>query len=124
VIAILLLLLYSGVVVLGSAITAYSFNDGHDRGFAQFAETPWRGSAVRFYRTNGGVTTDFGVVIRQERALLPGLVLVRNLDLFYPCEARNAVSTDNGIVVTDELYECRDFGESRREYRLKPFLYF
>ena len=122
--AIIPLMLYSAVFLLGSAMTAFAFKDGHDLSFDQFAETRWKGSVVRFYRTNGGATTDFGVVIRQERTLLPGVELVRNLDLFYPCDVLNAVSTDGGIAITDERSECRAFREARREYRLKPFIYF
>ncbi len=35
------------------------------------------GGSMVAYRTNGGATTDFGVVVRQERQLLPGVRLVR-----------------------------------------------
>ena len=118
--AIIPLLLYSAVFLLGSAMTAFAFKNGRDLCVDQFAETRWKGSVVRLYRTNGGATTDFGVVIRQERSLLPGVELVRNLALFYPCEVLNAVSTDRGIAITDERSECRSFRDTRREYRLKP----
>jgi hypothetical protein len=50
--------------------------------------------------------------------------LVRNLDSFYHCHALNAALTERGIVVTDERSECEAFHEPRREYRLKPFIYF
>lgn len=37
-------------------------------------------SAVAAYRTNGGATTDFGIVVRQEREIVPGaLLLVRRV---------------------------------------------
>jgi hypothetical protein len=109
---------------LESATTAFAFKNGHDLSFDGFAQTHWKGSDVRFYRTDGGATTDFGIVIRQERALFPGVELVRNLDMLYPCYSLNARPADEGIIITDEHSECRAFAESRREYRLKPFIYF
>ena len=37
------------------------------------------GTQVIAYRTDGGATTDFGIVVRQQRRLMPGLLIVRNL---------------------------------------------
>ncbi len=123
-IAVVPLLLYSAVFLLGSAMTGFAYKNGRDLSFERFAETRWKGSEVRFYRTNGGATTDFGVVIRQERNLIPGVVLVRRLDDFYPCFSLDAASTDVGIAISDGRSECRGFQEQQRDYRLKPFLYF
>ena len=123
-IAVIPLLLYSAMFLLGSAITGASYRNGRNLSFDRFAEMHWKGSDVRLYRTNGGATTDFGVVIRQERRLIPGVVLVRRLGDFYPCYSLNAESTDVGIAIKDERSECRGFQEQRRDYRLKPFLYF
>jgi hypothetical protein len=118
IVTVLPLLLYSGVFLLGSAMMAFAFS------FDQFAETPWKGSHVRFYRTDGGATTDYGVVIRQERSLFPGLRLVRRIDDLYPCASVDATTTNLGISVTDESSQCEGLHARRREYRLKPFLYF
>jgi hypothetical protein len=41
---------------------------------------------LRIYRTNGGATTAFGAVVRQEITLLPGLRLVRDVYNAYPAE--------------------------------------
>ena len=116
-VAVIPLLLYSAMFLLASAMTG-------GVAFDRFAETHWKGSEIRFYRTNGGATTDFGVVIRQERSLFPGVLLVRRLDDFYPCYSLHVASTIMGIAVSDERSECDGFQEHRREYRLKPFLYF
>jgi hypothetical protein len=124
IVVVLPLMFYSALFLLGSAMTSFAFKNSHDLSFDGFARTRWKGSDVRFYRINGGATTDFGIVIRQERVLLPGVELVRNIDTFYPCYSLNARSTDDGIIVTDEHSECGAFAESRREYRLKPFIYF
>jgi len=115
--AVLPLLLYSLIFFLGWAMTGLL-------GFDQFAEAHWKGSDVRFYRTNGGATTDFGVVIRQERTLLPGVLLVRRIDDFYPCFSLDAISADHGITITAKRSDCSAFADQRREYRLKPFVYF
>jgi hypothetical protein len=56
--------------------------------------------------------------------LIPGVVLVRRLDDFYPCDSLDATATDVGIAIRGGRPECRGFQEQRRDYRLKPFLYF
>jgi hypothetical protein len=122
--AVLPLLLYSLVFLLGSAMAGFAYRGGHDLGFDRFAEVLWKGSDVRFYRTDGGAATDYGVVIRQERTLFPGVLLVREVDDFYPCHSLDATSTDHGIAITDGRSDCRDFHQQRRVYRLKPFVYF
>jgi hypothetical protein len=76
------------------------------------------------YRTNGGAATAFGVDIRQERRLIPGVLLVRRLDYFYPCYKLDVTSMEVGISLRNTESECRDFQGERRDYRLKPFLYF
>ena len=62
----------TGVVAL---VAVFSLVDtvaqGQDPGFEPIGELQGRGMALRAYRTNGGATTDFGVVLRQERVVLP-----------------------------------------------------
>ena len=48
------LLLYTFVFVLVSAIAGFAYRNGHNLSFDRFAETQWKGTDVRFYRTNGG----------------------------------------------------------------------
>ena len=122
--AVLPLLLCSFIFLLGEAMTRPAHRNGRDLSFDQFAETRWKGSDVRFYRTNGGATTDFGVVIRQERTLFPGVLLVRRVDDFYPCYSLDAAATDHGITVTDKRSDCRALAQPSRAYRLKPLVYF
>jgi hypothetical protein len=111
------LVIYTGIVFLGLAMTgAVSFD--------RVSETPWRKSVVRLYRLNGGATTAFGVVIRQERAVFPGILLVHNLDSFYPCYSVSLVSTGEGVQAKGSPPACDAFGGQRRSYRLKPFIYF
>jgi hypothetical protein len=49
---------------------------GVDTGFEKIAEMSASGVVYRVYRTNGGAMTDFGLVLRRERQVLPGVVLV------------------------------------------------
>ena len=109
------LLLYSGVVFLGLVMSG-SFN--------RFAEKAWKGSKVALYLTNGGATTDFGVVIRQERAMLPGILLVRRIEDFYPCQSLEVKSTDEGIEISDPSSSCEGLSGRNKRYRLKSFVYF
>ena len=53
------LMLYSTVLFLTLVMSGLSFRDGRDLSFDRFAETEWRGSFIRLYRTNGGATTDW-----------------------------------------------------------------
>ncbi len=118
------LLYYSLVFLLGFALTGLSYKNGRDLGFDRFLETRWKESAVCFYRTNGGATTDFGVVIRQEKTFFPGIRLVRRIDDYYPCYSLDATATQAGIVITNPRGICPGFQEERHQYRLKRFVYF
>jgi hypothetical protein len=124
IIAVLPLLVYSFLFLLGAAMSGFAYKNGHDLSFDRFGETHWKGSDVRFYRTDGGATTDFGVVIRQEKPLFPGVLLVRRIDDFYPCYSLDATATDYGFTINDERSNCSALPHRQREYRLKPFVYF
>jgi hypothetical protein len=51
-----------------------------DAGFAAVQRAPLpRGGALVVYQTDCGATCSIGTVVRQERALLPGLLLVRSI---------------------------------------------
>lgn len=42
--------------------------------------------SVTAYRTNGGATTAYGIVVQQEKKILPGVLLVKKLYKEYPGE--------------------------------------
>jgi hypothetical protein len=121
---VVLLIPYSLVVLLGSATTAMAFKGGHDMSFDRIAELAWDGTSVRLYRTDGGATTDYGVVARQERRILPGLMLVRTLDDFYPCASLDLEATRDGVRLGDKRSHCSGFPAAYRNYRLRRFVYF
>jgi hypothetical protein len=45
-----------------------------------------QGGRLTVYETDCGAPCDFGVVVRQERAILPGVLLVRDIFSVYPAE--------------------------------------
>jgi hypothetical protein len=49
---------------------------------------------VAIYLTNCGVPCSFGLVVRQEREILPGVLIVRDLDNFYPYYPRADPETE------------------------------
>ena len=56
---------------------------------------------VRAYRTNGGATTSFGIVVRQERVLFPGLKVVRDIYHAYPAYDVPIEMLPDGQVMVD-----------------------
>src|SRR5260221_9586327 len=52
---------------------------GDYRPFDPISTVAVNGTQIIAYRTDGGATTDFGIVVRQQRRLMPGLLIVRNL---------------------------------------------
>lgn len=57
---------------------------GVDASFESIAELKGERALHRVYRTNGGATTAYGIVLRKERSLLPGLKLVTVVRNYYP----------------------------------------
>ena len=58
-------------------------HDGEDSGFECINELPYEGSLIKVYRTNGGATTSFGIIVRKETRILPGILFVKQyLDLY------------------------------------------
>jgi hypothetical protein len=70
----------------------------------------------------GGATTDFGVVVRQEKTIFPGVRLVRQIDDYYPCADVMVRPDTAGFAVISGQY-CPDLANPRR-YSLKSFVYF
>jgi len=58
---------------------AHTQSEGVDHSFAKLAQVPVEGSQATAYLSNSGALSDFLVVVRQEKTLLPGLLLVRNV---------------------------------------------
>lgn len=73
---------------------------GVDHSFAPRRTLRLGPARVRVYRTNCGAPCDFGVVVRHERALLPGLLLVRDVGRWYHAQDATVRPIPGGIEVT------------------------
>jgi hypothetical protein len=67
---------------------------GVDPSFDPLVVQPIDGSQVTAYRTNGGAMGDISILVRQEKRILPGLLLVRNV--FGQYHAREATLQSAG----------------------------
>jgi hypothetical protein len=73
---------------------------------------------VKLYETNCGAPCSFGVAVRQERRLIPGVVLVRDLYGFYPADSPT-YTVINPDSIRVEVPPYRDRAPARsRTYRL------
>jgi hypothetical protein len=84
----LALLLPAAVAAVLALFTVLMLGDtlitGQDPSFTHVRDVPVAASTLRVYRTNGGATTNYGAVVRQERTLAPGVRLVRVVYRAYP----------------------------------------
>jgi hypothetical protein len=105
------------VALLTGSCAQDSRANGFDPSFEPIAVLPVSGSQVTAYRTNGGAMTRFGIVVRHERPILPGLLLVRNVFGAYPAsEATLRASGAQGIEVL--------IGDRATLLKLDRFVYF
>lgn len=81
-------------------------------GFTVIDQVQIEGSRVTAYRTDGGATTALGIIVRHEKKILPGLLLVRDIYTEYPrCEIEFVIK--NNILIIDGI-----------EYELKRNVYY
>jgi hypothetical protein len=57
-----------------------------DRSFQRMREQRLGDEVLAVFRTNGGATTDYGIVVRRESGILPGLRFVTPLCASYPAD--------------------------------------
>ena len=79
-----LVLALPGLAALPLAALAFvgavdTIRAGEDSSFLVTDAVRVDGTTLRAYQTNGGATTDYGFVVRQEKTVLPGLVVVRSI---------------------------------------------
>ena len=77
--------------------------DGLDTGFEPVAELQGTGVRYRLYLTDGGATTSYGLVLRRERPILPGVILVTVLHSDYRAHDATMVRLANGRARLDVL---------------------
>jgi len=110
------LLLGSFLAVILMAITAgTSFEPIHQLNVGS--------SSIVVYRLDGGATTDFGLLARQERQIIPGLYLVRNLETFYPAYSASCETTSPETALI-KVAPYEDRGPLEKKYTIARFVYF
>lgn len=78
-------LLFSLLASSCAALEAhYLSKDGIVRSFARLKAVPLTKGELAIYRTNGGATSSYGIVIRQECRIFPGMLWVRHVWGFGP----------------------------------------
>lgn len=69
--------------VLVHSFASSDYNDicerGHDTSFEQINVLTSGKNKYCLYRTNGGATTSFGLILRRETKFLPGMIIVREM---------------------------------------------
>lgn len=111
-------------VVFGSCAAIQStfiIADGADASFERLEVVPLAAGHLAIYRTNGGATTSFGVSVRHECRLVPGLLRVRNVWSKNPAYTVRAQTLSSDLV----LFSSPSYGERRpnqivEEVRLDP----
>ncbi len=80
-------------------------------------------SDVMAYRTNGGATTPYGILISHQRVLLPGVVLVRDLhEGHHESSAKLTLSQSDTVRAT--ISGRAPNQRSVEEYKLRRFIVF
>ena len=74
---------------------------------------------IKIYRSNGGATTAFGIIVRQEREILPGLLLVKELYPKYDCDDIKYKMDDKKTLLIDNY----QLGSST-SIKLNDWIYF
>jgi len=60
--------------------------DGVDGSQERISSERFRGGKVAVYRTNGGATTSYGIIVRQECGIFPGISIIRGLTTMSPAD--------------------------------------
>jgi amino acid transporter len=87
-----------------------------DASFAKIAQIE---EQIALYRTNGGATTEYGLVVRQEQRLLPGVLLVKQVFSKYGISYLNYTKAGNHLTIMDPASTLKI-----HEVELKRYVYF
>ena len=90
----------------------FILDDGYDYSFECINEILNDDYAIKAYRVNGGATTAYSVLVRQEKPLFLGLLIVRDIDFKYR-QYEVDLHLDDSVLVIEEC-----------EYNLKENVYY
>lgn len=81
-------------------LTLASIRNGANPSFEEIWSQDVQSMRLVTYRTNGGATVDFGIVVRSERPLLPGVYMKRDLvDIYHASDISLSVVAPDSIKV-------------------------
>jgi hypothetical protein len=120
---VLLLSAVSGVFVTFSWKTILT--TGRDLSFEPVKSIQTQDFQVVIYRANGGTTTSFEIIGRQEKSILPGLLLVREIYHAYPgYDAELTIVAPNTIKIVSPPYLKKRPKPFEKVVKLRPWVYF
>lgn len=109
-------LLFSLLILMFTILKLEDIFHEKDDGFERIHQIQ---NDIYVYRIDGGATTAHGIVVRQERVLLPGILLVKELFKQYPLDDLAYKKHQNQLVLINP-YSHAVLGK----VDLKPYLYF
>jgi len=125
------ILCFSAVGLFFEALMARDvWRTGLNPSFERISTVPLAGYSVGIYRTNCGAPCSYGIYPLQEKQIIPGILLVRQLDGFGDAgEATYKVIGPDTLMLSIPAYVDNDrpwesIPARSRVYHLKPFLYF
>ena len=104
--------------------TAYVLLNGIDPSFEAISRVDMGSYEVALYRTNGGAMTSFGIAVRQEKSVLLGLRIVRQLEGFYPADAATYRVLGPDVICVEVPPYGDKAGRRSATYHLNRSVYF
>ncbi len=81
-------------------LTLSSIKNGADPSFERMQDMNINSWKIVIYRTNGGATVDFGIVVRAEKSLLPGVYIKHDLiDIYHASDISLSVEGSDSIKI-------------------------
>lgn len=78
-------------------------SDGNDYNFENIYEIGYEKSKIVVYRTDGGATVDFGIVVRKEKEILPGILYCHELfDQYHMDTVGIRLINDHSLEISDD----------------------
>ena len=97
---------------------------GFDPSFERLQSVQIDDSRITVYRTNEGATTSFGIAARQERPLVPGILLVRRIYGVYPGDEAEVIKLGKDTIkITSPAYGNKRPVPDQAIIKLKPWVY-
>ena len=94
-------ILASTILALGTVtVLTNVVRTGVDPIFEFLNSTPIRGCRLAVYRTNLGATTAYGIVVRQEMTVVPGLLVVKRVYAFPGSEAQVSPVGEDAVSIS------------------------